>query len=187
MLSSVPGCGARVVMTAPEDFHVDRPIEADVEDGTLSVLVVDDDDFQRQFLARLLARAGIGPLFWANNGRSALEAFREGPAIHVVVCDLLMPEMDGIEFLKQLSDEGFTPSIVISSGADQDTQREMEVVAQTHGLQVLGFIPKPVSVDALLTVLAKYGGRRDAAAADAAEPSGAAASLESNPAGRRSS
>jgi CheY-like chemotaxis protein len=136
---------------------VDRGIDGDLESGSLSVLVVDDDDLQRQFLARLLARAGIGPLFWATNGRSALEAFREGQAIDVVVCDLLMPEMDGIEFLKQVSDEGFTPSIVISSGADEDTQREMEAVARTHGLRVLGFIPKPVSVDALLTVLARHG------------------------------
>jgi len=149
---------------------LDRRIDGGLENGSLSVLVVDDDDLQRQFLARLLARAGIGPLFWATNGRSALEAFREEQQpIDVVVCDLLMPEMDGIEFLKQVSDEGFSPSIVISSGADEDTQREMETVAHTHGLRVLGFIPKPVSVDALLTVLARHGSQ-DAAADAPSEP-----------------
>jgi len=137
---------------------LDRRTDGGLENGSLSVLVVDDDDLQRQFLARLLARAGIGPLFWATNGRSALEAFREEQQpIDVVVCDLLMPEMDGIEFLKQVSDEGYNPSIVISSGADEDTQREMETMARTRGLRVLGFIPKPVSVDALLTVLARHG------------------------------
>ena len=143
---------------------MDRRTDGALESGSISVLVVDDDDLQRQFLARLLARAGIGPLFWATNGRSALEAFHEEQhPIDVVVCDLLMPEMDGIEFLKQVSDEGYSPSIVISSGADEDTQREMEAVARTHGLRVLGFIPKPVSVDALLTVLARHGSQ-DAAA-----------------------
>ena len=153
---------------------MDRRIDGGLENGSLCVLVVDDDDLQRQFLARLLARAGIGPLFWATNGRSALETFREGQTIDVVVCDLLMPEMDGIEFLKQVSDEGFTPSIVISSGADEDTQREMESVARTHGLRVLGFIPKPVSVDALLTVLARHGSdegdQADLPAAPEADP-----------------
>jgi CheY-like chemotaxis protein len=145
---------------------LDRRTDGDLESGSLSVLVVDDDDLQRQFLARLLARAGIGPLFWATNGRSALEAFREEQQpIDVVVCDLLMPEMDGIEFLKQISSEGYKPSIVISSGADEDTQREMETVARTQGLRVLGFIPKPVSVDALLTVLARHGGQEQAAEA----------------------
>ncbi len=169
---------------------MDRPTDDGLENGSLSVLVVDDDDLQRQFLARLLGRAGIGPLFWATNGRAALEAFREGQAIDVVVCDLLMPEMDGIEFLKQVSDEGFTPSIVISSGADDDTQRQMEVVARTHGLHVLGFIPKPVSVDALLTVLARHGGHDDADidsrdTADTADSSEAAVEAESDPATRR--
>lgn len=145
---------------------MDRRTDGDLESGSLSVLVVDDDDLQRQFLARLLARAGIGPLFWATNGRSALEAFREEQQpIDVVVCDLLMPEMDGIEFLRQISSEGYKPSIVISSGADEDTQREMETVARTQGLRVLGFIPKPVSVDALLTVLARHGSQEQAAEA----------------------
>ena len=149
---------------------MDRRTDGGLENGSLSVLVVDDDDLQRQFLARLLARAGIGPLFWATNGRSALEAFREEQQpIDVVVCDLLMPEMDGIEFLKQVSDEGYNPSIVISSGADEDTQREMETMARTRGLRVLGFIPKPVSVDALLTVLARHGSQ-DAAAETPAAP-----------------
>ena len=153
---------------------MDRSSDGGIERGSLSVLVVDDDDLQRQFLARLLSRAGIGPLFWATNGRSALEAFREEQQpIDVVVCDLLMPEMDGIEFLKQISDEGYAPSIVISSGADEDTQREMETVARTHGLRVLGFIPKPVSVDALLTVLARHGsleGTPETPAASEPEP-----------------
>ena len=153
---------------------MDRRSDGALESGSLSVLVVDDDDLQRQFLARLLARAGIGPLFWATNGRSALEAFREEQQpIDVVVCDLLMPEMDGIEFLKQISSEGYTPSIVISSGADEDTQREMETVARTQGLNVLGFIPKPVSVDALLTVLARHGsqtGQAGTAASPSSEP-----------------
>jgi CheY-like chemotaxis protein len=149
---------------------LDRRIDGGLERGSLSVLVVDDDDLQRQFLAKLLARAGIGPLFWATNGRSALETFREEQQpIDVVVCDLLMPEMDGIEFLKQVASEGYTPSIVISSGADEDTQREMESVARTHGLKVLGFIPKPVSVDALLTVLARHGSQ-DGQAETPAEP-----------------
>jgi CheY-like chemotaxis protein len=148
---------------------LNRRVDGGLENGSLSVLVVDDDDLQRQFLARLLGRAGIGPLFWATNGRSALEAFREEQPIDVVVCDLLMPEMDGIEFLKQVGDEGYNPSIVISSGADEDTQREMESVARTHGLRVLGFIPKPVSVDALLTVLSRHGSQ-DAQAGTPSEP-----------------
>ena len=122
----------------------------------LSVLVVDDDDLQRRFLAALLDRAGVGQLYWANNGRTALEMFRRGPQVDIVVCDLLMPEMDGQTFLTMLHDEGHSPSVVIASGADSDTRREMEDTAIRLGMRVLGFLAKPVSLDALLGLFEKH-------------------------------
>jgi CheY-like chemotaxis protein len=131
----------------------------------LSVLVVDDDDLQRRFLAALLDRAGVGQLYWANNGRTALEMFRRGPQVDVVVCDLLMPEMDGQTFLTLLHDEGHSPSVVIASGADSETRREMEDTANRLGLRVLGFLSKPVSLEALLKLLDKHEPRPAAPAA----------------------
>ena len=136
----------------------------------LSVLVVDDDDLQRRFLAALLDRAGVGQLYWANNGRTALEMFRRGPQVDIVVCDLLMPEMDGQTFLTLLHDEGHAPSVVIASGADSDTRREMEDTASRLGMRVLGFLSKPVSLDALLTLFDKHEPKAAATAStDAAE------------------
>ena len=128
----------------------------------LSVLVVDDDDLQRRFLAALLDRAGVGQLYWANNGRTALEMFRRGPQVDIVVCDLLMPEMDGQTFLTMLHDEGHSPSVVIASGADLDTRREMEDTATRLGMRVLGFLSKPVSLDALLGLFERHAGRATA-------------------------
>jgi CheY-like chemotaxis protein len=129
----------------------------------LSVLVVDDDDLQRRFLAALLDQAGIGHLYWANNGRTALEMFRRGPQVDVVVCDLLMPEMDGQTFLTLLHSEGYRPSVVIASGADSETRRDMEETAVRLGLRVLGFVSKPVSLQALVTLLQKHQSRETAA------------------------
>jgi CheY-like chemotaxis protein len=122
----------------------------------LSVLVVDDDDLQRRFLAALLDQAGIAHLYWANNGRTALEMFRRGPQVDVVVCDLLMPEMDGQTFLTLLHGEGYTPSVVIASGADTETRRDMEETASRLGLRVLGFVSKPVSLQSLVTLLRRH-------------------------------
>ena len=128
----------------------------------LSVLVVDDDDLQRRFLAALLDRAGVGQIYWANNGRTALEMFRRGPQVDIVVCDLLMPEMDGQTFLTMVHDEGHSPSVVIASGADPDTRREMEETAARLGMRVLGFLSKPVSLDALLALFEKHEPRSTA-------------------------
>jgi DNA-binding NarL/FixJ family response regulator len=148
-----------------------------VTDVTVRVMVVDDHPMWRDGVARDLAEAGYEVGAAVSEGAQAV---RVAAAIRpdVVVLDLLMPEMDGIEFLKQISSEGYKPSIVISSGADEDTQREMETVARTHGLRVLGFIPKPVSVDALLTVLARHGSQ------DSASDDSATAQPEVDPANR---
>ena len=127
-----------------------------LSNSELSVLVVDDDDLQRRFVAAMLDRAGVGQLYWANNGRTALEMFRRGTGADVIVCDLLMPEMDGETFLTLLHDEGHTPSVVIASGADPDTRQQMEQTAARLGMRVLGFLSKPISLDALLAILSKH-------------------------------
>jgi signal transduction histidine kinase/CheY-like chemotaxis protein len=66
----------------------------------LPVLVVDDDAGLRQLVARMLQAAGYA-VVEAENGRAALERLREGPP-SVILLDLMMPEMDGFEFLAAL-------------------------------------------------------------------------------------
>jgi hypothetical protein len=68
----------------------------------LPVLVVDDDPVLRELLGRTLATAGY-TVVEAENGRVALERLREvSPS--VILLDLMMPEMDGFEFLVALRD-----------------------------------------------------------------------------------
>ena len=150
-------------------LNSETPVVGPMVASDLSVLVVDDDDLQRRFVAALLDRAGVAQLYWANNGRTALEMFRRGSGADVVVCDLLMPEMDGQTFLTLLHDEGHAPSVVIASGADPDTRQEMERTAVRLGMRVLGFLSKPISLDALLAILSKHETRLGAM--PAADPS----------------
>ena len=60
--------------------------------------------------------------------------------------------------------------MVIASGADADTRREMEDTARRLGLRVLGFLSKPVSLDALLTLFAHGHGSRVGRAGRRGEP-----------------
>ena len=65
-----------------------------------SVLVVDDDDVTRQMMREILEREGCSVVL-AEDGRAALE--RLGPVpVDVIFLDLMMPEMDGFEFLETL-------------------------------------------------------------------------------------
>jgi CheY-like chemotaxis protein len=88
----------------------------------LPVLVVDDDATVRQLLRRMLEPEGY-TVVEAENGRAALERLREGPPA-LILLDLMMPEMDGFEFLTEFRrNEGWRtiPIVVITA---KDLSRE---------------------------------------------------------------
>jgi sigma-B regulation protein RsbU (phosphoserine phosphatase) len=86
------------------------------------VLVVDDIDENRDILVRRLRRLGVVHIEQAVNGREALAAI-EAREFDLVLLDIMMPEVDGFEVLRQLSEAGKLtdlPVIVISALNDMD-------------------------------------------------------------------
>lgn len=82
-----------------------------------SVLIVDDEEEVRESVARVLARADY-EVQTADDGDAGLEAFRKSPA-DVVITDIIMPEMNGIEFINALRKEYPKVRIIgISGGGD---------------------------------------------------------------------
>jgi CheY-like chemotaxis protein len=84
---------------------------------TGSVLVVEDDPASRELVVRMLQKEGIG-VVEASNGKEALEALQTGPAPDLIVLDLLMAEMDGFEFLREVRPHpewSRIPVVVVSS------------------------------------------------------------------------
>jgi DNA-binding response OmpR family regulator len=92
-----------------------RALAADTQ---LSVLVVDDDELERELIADRLAQRGIRAL-QAADGLQALETLRR-EAVHVVVVDWHMPVMDGIEFTEKFRAElpGDTYVIMLTARRD---------------------------------------------------------------------
>ncbi len=86
------------------------------KDATGGVMIVDDDDATRQVVRRTLAQHGW-PVIEAENGRAALEQLHDQvPAL--ILLDLMMPEMDGFEFLSELRKKEAlvnTPVVVLTS------------------------------------------------------------------------
>lgn len=103
-----------------------------------SALVVDDDAMNRMVLQRSLEREGHAVRV-ASNGRAALELLRSEP-FDIVLLDVLMPEMDGLELLELIqSDDELraTPVIMISALED------MASVARCIELGAEDYLPKP--------------------------------------------
>lgn len=117
----------------------------DKQEKLLRVLLVEDAPFLRYAFGRLLRLHGY-EVMEANDGREALDclgAFRP----HVVVTDLMMPVMDGIELIRRLRDDPETSDLpVVAITADATPQAE----ARAREAGAVDFITKPIDLPALL-------------------------------------
>ncbi len=101
----------------------------------IHILVADDEDLIRTSLARFLLRRGH-VVHSAANGVEALEILKN-KAINLIVLDLLMPEKNGFDVLKEMNQ--FLPVIVISAFSGP---LEVDIHSDMYP-QVIGFIKKP--------------------------------------------
>ncbi|HEX4362947.1 MAG TPA: EAL domain-containing protein [Solirubrobacteraceae bacterium] len=115
-----------------------------------TVMVVEDHEFQRRTTLQILANLGAGGLLEAADGEGALALLHADPRPDIVVCDLDMPGMDGVEFLRHVSELRAGTAIVIASGLDESVLRSAETTARGYGLEVLGAIRKPLTARLLL-------------------------------------
>jgi EAL domain-containing protein (putative c-di-GMP-specific phosphodiesterase class I)/ActR/RegA family two-component response regulator len=128
------------------------------------VLVLDDDAFMLSLLGQMLARLDYKDVTTFTRGADAVNAVkRDIKAFDLILCDLQMPEMDGVEFVRHLVESRYAGALVLVSGEDSRILEAAENLAKAHSLQVLGTLRKPPSPSALATVLARLGPRTTAA------------------------
>jgi CheY-like chemotaxis protein len=120
------------------------------------ILVIDDDRPMRTILGLVLSGAGHEVKLYAN-GKLAMASIDEGEAFDLVVTDILMPEMDGIEVIKELRSRGTNPLILAVSGAASPPSVDLLKAAINLGAQ--GALQKPftneVFLEAVLALLVK--------------------------------
>ena len=109
-----------------------------------TILVIDDLAPVRTLLRTVLERAGH-EVTEAPNGRLGLAAYREKPA-DLVITDLLMPEMNGLDMILELTRAFLNVKVIAISGAP-DTDTAFDAVKL---LGVRHTLSKPISMDALL-------------------------------------
>jgi EAL domain-containing protein (putative c-di-GMP-specific phosphodiesterase class I) len=132
---------------------VDAPGVTRPLDPVLRVLAIDDEAFQLKLLARQFALLGVDSVGTYQDGAQALAALAEGAPVDLVCCDLQMPAMDGVQFVRHLAEVGFRGMVLLVSGEDGRILQTAERLARTHGLQVAGALAKPVRPDQLRGVV----------------------------------
>jgi EAL domain-containing protein (putative c-di-GMP-specific phosphodiesterase class I) len=137
----------------------------------LHVVLVEDHGFQRRLGLRLLADLGLTRLNEAADGFQGLELLRSLPTPpDVVLVDLDMPGMDGVEFIGHVAQERLAKSIAVVSAMDPALLHTVQVMAKASGLRVLGAVEKPLSPGKLTHILSLFDstphpvGRADAVA-----------------------
>lgn len=124
----------------------------------LNVLVIEDDEFQRHIMSRILESIGIASVLHAGNGKEALEIIRgvNSKPIEVAICDLNMPEMDGMEFLRHLGQGGHNISVILTSALDAKLLSSVGRMTKLYGIKLLGIMEKPIQLSDLEALLAKH-------------------------------
>jgi EAL domain-containing protein (putative c-di-GMP-specific phosphodiesterase class I)/AmiR/NasT family two-component response regulator len=138
----------------------------------LTFLVVEDHDFQRNVLVRMLGGMGAHAVHAAQDGRQALAVLKGLPSgVDVIISDLDMPTMDGMEFIRHIGLQHSGASLIIVSAVERGVLYAVESMANAYGINFLGTIEKPVAQAALERVIAAHrsdararsGGKRDPA------------------------
>jgi CheY-like chemotaxis protein len=136
------------------------------------VLVVDDSSMHRYSTQLCLNAFGITQVFEAANGKLALDYFAAHfshtqhpaqsqfsppvPPPAVMILDLEMPVMDGIEVLQQLAGMAHKPAVILASSSDEVLISAVATMVEALGITLLGAFRKPISPADLANALIRY-------------------------------
>ena len=127
------------VLELPDD-------DEDITQFSIKLLLVDDDYIMHRVTTVMLNDLGISGVLNAMSGPAALEMLQDnGESIDVIICDLNMPQMDGVEFIRHLAKRRYSGSLILTSGEDIRILKTVEKLAIEHELHVLGVLEKPAT------------------------------------------
>lgn len=129
-----------------------------VDRSEVSVMVLDDEPFILKLMGRILVQLGFTQVVTCSSGQAALQWVDAQPAgnPNLILCDLNMPEMDGVEFLRKLVDHRYNGGLIFVSGEDERALQATEKLARAHDIRVLGTLPKPVEPQRLDQLVAQW-------------------------------
>lgn len=123
---------------------------ADMQD----VLIVDDSQLHRQLASELCSQLGFTSIRHAANGEEGMALVRQQVPM-LMLLDLEMPRMDGVQVMQQLALEQLTPYIILTSAKDYMLISTLELMGCGLGLPVLGGLKKPLQAGELQDLLAR--------------------------------
>src|ERR1700758_2565142 len=128
-----------------------------MDNSNIKILILDDDPFMLKLLTKTLAKLGFTLVTACDKGTVALEHVGDvSNAPDLILLDLNMPDMDGIEFIRKLVQHKYNGSLILVSGEDERMLQTAEKLIRAHQITILGHLNKPISSNKLNTLLGKW-------------------------------
>lgn len=125
-----------------------------MEKHDISVLAIDDDEIAVDIVGDMLDQFGIQDVHTAKDGRSGLRVMAKMPTQpKFIIVDVFMPDMDGIEFLGELTKRQFMGGVILISALDPKMLQLARQIAVESGLKLLAVLSKPFKKEALAAAL----------------------------------
>jgi len=122
-----------------------------------NVLIVDDDPSTVGVLQSALKKNGVGNIQSYSNAMRALTyMIGDDARVDLILCDLSMPHMDGVEFFRRLAEIGYRGGLVVVSGEDARVIDMVKKLARVQKLNFLGCIEKPVRPIAVESLMQQW-------------------------------
>lgn len=115
----------------------------------MKVVIVDDSDFSRSVIQKMLQEAGIEVVGEANGAEAALAVIKEKKP-NIVITDIVMPEISGIELTEKINQNFDDISVIVISSLSQE-----HIVLEAIGAGASDFIAKPVQKQQLIDSMEK--------------------------------
>ena len=115
-----------------------------------NILIVDDSSTMRKIISRSLRQAGLSvdEIYEAGDGIEGLSVLSSGKSVQLILSDINMPNMDGLEFVKQVRANGIGVPIVMIT-----TEGGEEIIKEAIASGAKSSIKKPFTPDQLQEVL----------------------------------
>jgi EAL domain-containing protein (putative c-di-GMP-specific phosphodiesterase class I) len=136
----------------------------------LRFLVVEDHGFQRWLIVELLQQLGASSVHAAGDGQAAIEVLSRDRSIDIVVSDLDMPGMDGMELFRHMSQLGHRAGLLVVSAMEPAVLASVEAMAREYRLNVLGTVRKPLNAKKFEDAVGRYRTSAPAPATGTSQP-----------------
>lgn len=126
----------------------------DIKNADAKIIIVDDSDFSRSMISQMLVEEGFQVIGEASSAEAALPMIKDKRP-HIVITDIVMPNVSGLELAEKLSQNFPDVSVIIVSSLSQE-----HIVLDAISAGASDFIAKPISKQQLIDSVEKIMAER---------------------------